>query len=115
MSASAKALRVAFHFPDPMISYVNLHKMANRATPDMFLKYKSSLLLYRTLNDEIPEADWLFLNFSQVITRRQNIFMIRKTNNFNVGLNVSNNKFHVLNGCIPLEWLNIPINSFKVL
>jgi hypothetical protein len=34
--ASAKAIRVAFHYPDPMIRYLNFHKMANRATPSMF-------------------------------------------------------------------------------
>jgi hypothetical protein len=48
MTASAKALRAVFHFHDPMISYANLHKMANRATPEILLKYKMSLLLYRT-------------------------------------------------------------------
>jgi hypothetical protein len=67
MTASAKALRVALHFPDPMISYANLHKMANRATPEMFLKNKMSLLLYRTFNNEIPETGWLSLNFDQII------------------------------------------------
>jgi hypothetical protein len=78
MAASAKALRVAFHFPDPVISYVNLHKVANRATPGMFLKCKMSLLLYRTFNNEIPETDWLSLNFDQIITIRQSIFLTRK-------------------------------------
>jgi hypothetical protein len=28
--ASAKALRATYDFPGPMISYLNLHKMANR-------------------------------------------------------------------------------------
>jgi hypothetical protein len=75
MTASAKALKVALHFPDPMISYASLHKMANRATPEFFLKYKMSLLLYRTLNNEISETDWLSLNFDQIITSRQNVFI----------------------------------------
>jgi hypothetical protein len=27
LSATAKALRVAYHYPDPMISFLKLHKM----------------------------------------------------------------------------------------
>jgi hypothetical protein len=42
-------------------------KMANRVTTEMFLKYKMSLLLYHTFNDEIPETDWLSLNLKQII------------------------------------------------
>ena len=78
LSASAKALRVAYHYPDPMIRYLNLHKMANRATPCMFIKYKLSLLLHRTLNHEIPENDWLSLNFDQIITSRQTLLMFQR-------------------------------------
>jgi hypothetical protein len=88
-----------------MISYASLHKMAHRATPEMFLKYKMSLLLYRTFNNEIPETDWLSLNFEQIITSRQSVFLTRKTNNYDDGLNISSNKFCVLNGKIALDWL----------
>jgi hypothetical protein len=89
--------------------------MANRATPEMFLKYKMSLLLYRTSNNEIPETDWLTLNFDQINTSRKSVFLTPKTNNYNVRLNISSNKFCVLNGKIALDWLNMPINSFKIL
>jgi hypothetical protein len=89
--------------------------MANRATPEMFLKYKMSLLLYRTFNNEIPETDWLSLNFDQTITSRQCVFLTCKTDNVNVGLNISSNKFCVLNETIALDWINMPINSFKIL
>ena len=115
LTASAKALRVALHFPDPMISYYNLHKMANRATPAMFLKYKSSLLLYRTLKHEIPENDWLYLHFDQIITTRQSLFSVLKTNKYNVGMNVFNNKLHAINGKILLDWLNLTIDAFKIM
>ncbi len=34
--ASAIALQVCLHYLDSSISYIDLHKMAKRATPDMF-------------------------------------------------------------------------------
>ena len=74
-----------------------------------------SLLLYLTFNNKIPETDWLSLNFDQILTSRQSNFLTQKTNNYNVGLNISSNKFYVLNGKIILDWLSLPINSYKIL
>jgi hypothetical protein len=34
--ASARALRVCLNYPDTSISYMDLHRMTNRATPEMF-------------------------------------------------------------------------------
>jgi hypothetical protein len=61
LSASAKAIRVAMHFPNPLISYINLHKMAKRATPIMFRKNKLSHSLFKHFNGEIPEKGLVFL------------------------------------------------------
>jgi hypothetical protein len=94
---------------------LNLHKMANRVMPYRFIKCKLSLLLYRTFIHEIPVNHWLSLNFDQIITRRQTLFNVLKTNNFNVGMNVMNNKLRVLNGNIPLDWLNLSADSFKIM
>jgi hypothetical protein len=43
LSASAKAIKVELQYPDPYISYVQLHHLANKATPIMQSKYKLSL------------------------------------------------------------------------
>jgi hypothetical protein len=45
--ASARALQVCLNYPDSSISYMDLQKMAKRATPEMFCKYKTALLLYK--------------------------------------------------------------------
>jgi hypothetical protein len=68
MSASAQDLRVALHYPDPMIGYYQLHVISKRATPAKFSSYKLALLLHKTIHEEIPECDWLFLNFEQIFT-----------------------------------------------
>jgi hypothetical protein len=44
--------------------------MTGRATPEMFRNYKLALLLYKTINEEMPEEDWLSLNFNQIFTSR---------------------------------------------
>ena len=113
LAASARAIRVAFHYPDTNISYIELHNMAKRATPEMFRRYKLALLLHRTFNEQIPVQDWLSLNFYQSNMSRQTNFNIRKCNRLMVGLNVSNNRFNELNNMIPLDWFNMPINLYK--
>jgi hypothetical protein len=66
LSTSAKALRMGLNYPDTNISYVQLHKKAMRATLKMFSKFKLALLLHKIINEEIPEEDWLSLNFNQI-------------------------------------------------
>ena len=45
LSASSSALRMCGRLHDPMISFDQLHKINNRATPIQMLKYKHALLL----------------------------------------------------------------------
>ena len=44
----------------------------------------------------------------------ENNFIIMKTNETKVGLNILSNRLSVLNGLIPLSWLNVSLNTFKV-
>jgi hypothetical protein len=85
---------VALNYSDINISYVQLHKQAKRATRKTFSKYKLALLLYKTINEEIPEEDWSSLNFNQNFTSRQNKFRINKPNIPMVGINTLYNQFY---------------------
>ena len=106
---------MALHYPDPMISFTHLHRLANRATPTMFCKYRLALQLYKTFDNRVPETEWLHLNLEQINTRRQTTFHIMRCNNLLVGQNILTNRFRELNGMIPLEWFNRSIDSFKIL
>jgi hypothetical protein len=67
--------------------------MAKRATPEMFRMFKLCLLLYHTFNEQIPENDWLSLNFDQANTSRQTNFNIRKKQSINGGNEYSQQPF----------------------
>ena len=81
-SFSANALKMALHYPKQLISFINLHKIAKRATPEMISTYKLCLLLHKLYNNEYPMVEWTFLNFEQILTSRQTHFKI--TNNHNL-------------------------------
>ena len=114
LSASAKAIKVCMYKPSPMISFIDLHKLNKRATPNQLLNYKHALLLYNIYNENQPSAEWLALNFNQIITSRQTSFQISKLNNYKVGLNILSNRLAVINKMIPLDWLALSKESYKV-
>jgi hypothetical protein len=115
LSASGKAPWVALRYRDPLISYIQLHRIANRVIPNMFCKYRLAFQLLRTFNDQLPEIKWLDLNFVQTNTRAQFDFKSMRPNNLLVGLNINSKRFNELNNTIPLDWFNRQINSFKIL
>lgn len=113
--ASAIALKMALHYPDNNPSYSDLHRLAKRATPEMYCKYKCAILLYKTFNQKNPMEEWIHLNFDQINTTRQTKFMTSMNKNHSVGNNILINKFHHLNNEIDLDWLNKSLVTFKIL
>ena len=102
------------YYPDPMISFVNIHKMNQRATPESMLLYKLSIQLFKLYNSNEHSLEWISLNLNQILTSRQSKFQIMKTNDKMVGLNILTNRLSALNGKIPLDWLNGSLDSFKI-
>ena len=88
--------------------------MFKRALPENFLLYRHALLLYKLLNSDTHTGEWVHLNFNQILTSRQTIFMATRSNNKRVGLNAFANRVFILNGKIPLSWFEMGIDTFKV-
>jgi hypothetical protein len=102
MAFSANSIKMALHYPKKLISHQNLHKIANRATPEMFCSYKLCLLLHKLHNNEYSSKEWTYLNFEQKLTLRQTHFKITNNHNLMVGKNAITNRLNSLNDKIPL-------------
>ena len=113
LSTSAKALKVCKNF-DSMTSFNYIHTSCKRASPEQMMKYKMALCLFKLYNQEYNSIEFLLLNFNQVLTTRQTTFKLIKNNRTRVGLNSLANRLYLLNGFIPLVWLNSCIGTFKV-
>ena len=114
LSASARALRYSLKNYDPFVSHINLHLMANRATPDQLMTYKTAPQLYKTFNNSIPITEWTHLTENIIFTSRQQNFVTSRNNNLKISSNKMSNRFWHLNGKISLDWLNLSFNSFKI-
>ena len=88
LSASANALKNSQREPNPFESFINVHKSCKRATPNQMIQFKHAILLHNLYSNNLPQADWLDLNFNQILTSRQTSFKIIKTNNFLVENNL---------------------------
>ena len=114
LSPSARALRVSTKVPDYYPSFNELHFLCNRAVPEMFLKYKLVMGLYKLYNESFNPMEFAQLNFNQLLTRRQVLFKTLKSNQHKVGINSQANRLYYINDQIPLDWLNMSINTYKV-
>ena len=113
-SASSNALKMCLHYPKTNISHLNIHKLTKRATPSMYCNYKSALQLFKLFNECTPLTEWCHLNFDIINTSRQQFFEIKLNYMLRIGQNVLCNKLHHLNGKIPLEWLNLSFDNYKI-
>jgi hypothetical protein len=57
-------------FSDPMISFVRLHEMAGRATPEKLFIYKHALMLFKLFNCPYHSFEFASLNVNIVLTPR---------------------------------------------
>ena len=114
LSASASALKVCTPTYHDRMSYIELHKTNNRATPTEFSNYKHALLLHKLVQTEIPNLDWIDLNFQQSFNGRETFFKFFSTNNYRVGSNNICNRMSILNGKLPLSSVEKSFESFKI-
>ena len=91
-----------------------IHVINKRATPNEITIYKLAIQLFKLYNTPLPTREWSYLNQNQFFTSRQTTFMSHKTNTYKVGLNALANRLTSLNGKIPLEWLNLSYQSYKI-
>ena len=114
LSSSAKAIKICAKFDTGDISFINIHKMYKRASPDNFLLYKHALALYKLFWSRDLSMEFIALNFNSIITSRQVNFIELTDNKRKVGINALANRFRQLNNRIPLSQFNKSIESYKI-
>ena len=114
LSASARAIKICTKMKTDEISFIKLHEIYGRATPDKFLLYKHALTLYKLLNTTDHTLEWAAINYNQVFTSRQTHFVTTSTNLKRVGLNALSNRLNIINHRIPLSTFNKSFDTFKM-
>ena len=114
LSALAKALRVCTSYVNNGQSFIDLHKICNRATLASYMNYKLALCLFKLYNGNFNSNEFVQLNLNQILTSRQTVFKTSKNNVFKVGMNPLTNRLTHINDTIPLTWFNMSVDTYKV-
>ena len=81
LPTSAKALKLCTPSYTQEMSFIKLHEINKRATPEQHCIYKHSLTLHHIYNVETPTTEWLNMNFNQAFSTRNENFKSIDTSN----------------------------------
>ena len=108
-SASGAALKLL----DRDRSFKELHKKYNRATPTQFQKYTTAVSLYDLIKKEIPEDEWINLQFNIQNDRRNTRLSFQTNNRLKCGLNCLSNRFKSIKNEIDKQWIDMSRDVYK--
>ena len=99
------------------ISFVKLHKINKKCTPEQIMLYQLSLKLHKLLNEHenVLSFELVSVMDQMVCTGRQINFKIMRDFNTKIGLNTTANKLYPLNELISFDRLNLTFVNFKKL
>ena len=114
IAASAAPLKIITKDYNHHMSYSTIHYLNKRALPSQITNYKHALILYKIYNSNTMDNDFMTFFFNQQFTARRKTIKFTNTSKFKIGNNLIANRLTVLNGKIELNWLNLPLNSYKI-
>ena len=97
------------------ISFINVHKINNKCTPNQIMLYQISLSLYKLVNESNMPSSTAFIKLMEqiVCTSRQVMFEMHRTNQSKIGMNAIENKLYHINKLIVMDKLNWSFTRFK--
>jgi len=116
LSISALVLKNIFNrkcnLNDP-ISFLDLHKLAKRATPNMYMKYNTSITLHKIANNQVPESIWIDLNLQHINANRNYSPKFSKNNVHKIGVNNFVNRIQTVCNNFNHDFLSDSLNVHK--
>ena len=117
LAVSALALRSCLGPNLSDISFINLHKNNNKCTPAQITMYQLAFNLYKTVNENDnllpPSTEFIRLLEQVIVTRRQVLFELFKTNKSKIGMNSNENKLYHINKLIVMDKLSWNFPRYK--
>jgi len=117
MSLSAKILKTISGIRCDQtdgVSFYDLHKRLNRATPTMMTPYIQATSLHRIISNGIPECIYLDLLTHHVDSRRHYKPAFMKTNITRVGENIFRNRIQFTTNRLSYDITKMSYNQLKI-
>ena len=114
-STSANEFKICTPNYNRFMLYSEIHLLNNRALPSKIMIYKHAIILHRLVSNKIPSVEWVALHFNLIFSSRMVNFKVIQNFNYKIDQNILTNRLSMVNGIIPLNWLNERYESFKYL
>jgi len=111
-SQSGQILKVV----DKGLSYSDLHKKFNRATPRLFSLYQTCINYYNIVkdNDYLP-TEKVKVSLNTMRSARNEYLVFIRQNNYKCGLNNVSNRLRSVTNMIKKDWMVVEKSAFKTL
>ena len=112
---SSAMLRVVGGHNSRNISYINLHKNYNRATPSMWSKYTTAVAMWDLINNGAPEFTVLSAMLNRQYDARRNGMIFTRSNKTRIGFNCLSNRLQCVTKQLKMNWQDMTKKEFKLL
>ena len=112
--ASANALKICTPGVTNFSTHSEIHRMADRATPEQMCQYRHAVQMYKLVNNVICEDEFVQLNFQMYDNERNQKVTFLKIQRYDVGKNILLNRFYDLNNLIDKQWLEMSLETYKI-
>ena len=95
------------------VSYANLHKDYQRATPKLFSHYQTAVSYYEIVNEQVYQHEKNIVTNNTLSDRRNAFLTFGRSNKYCVGLNLLSNRLRAISGLISKTSVSYSKNMFK--
>jgi len=116
LSVSANLIKACITRSDwALISYIDLHQMAGKATPTMMSDYFQATALHKIVETQTPDLVWTKLQMNYRMNRRTNSITFGNGSISIYGKNNLANRVQHVSNRLPPGWEGLTTNAFKTM
>ena len=112
--ASSRMLRIVAKDFLGLHSYMYLHRIYLRATPEMWSNYSTACGMYNLVCRQSPEQVVPFLMMNALHSSRQQSYTFTRSNLTKIGFNCFSNRLQLVSNRMKCDWQQMSYEMFKV-
>ena len=112
--ASSRMLRIVAKDFLGLHSYMYLHRIYLRATPEMWSNYSTACGMYNLVCRQSPEQVVPFLMMNALHSSRQQSYTFTRSNMTKIGFNCFSNRLQLVSNRMKCDWQQMSYEMFKV-
>ena len=96
-----------------MVSFMDLHKKYNKASPNMWSNYVTAVAMWDLLNNQAPEVTFLSAMMNRMFQGRREGILFTRSNKKKIGFNCLSNRLQSVSQKLKMNWQDMTKMAFK--